>query len=283
MRLHVGCAMWTHKAWQGRFVAHPLPAHERLRSYASWCNAVEGNTTFYATPAKDTVASWAQQTDPDFRFVIKLPKVISHERRLAGAEEELRAFLDAIEPLGPRIHALWVQLPGSFGPAELGTLAGFLRRLPDFHRSAVEVRHPAFFDDPRATRSLEAVLAATTAEWIPFDTTEFFRTAPASDAERDAWMKKPRLPLRSRALTDRPIVRYLGRDDSTRTIEGWQPWIEVVAGWLREGRSPTVFLHTPDNADAPALARRFHDEVRARVPELAALPQPIPVEPLTLF
>jgi uncharacterized protein YecE (DUF72 family) len=45
MRLHVGCAMWTHKAWRFQ-----VTAHERLRSYAGWCNAVEGNTTFYATP-----------------------------------------------------------------------------------------------------------------------------------------------------------------------------------------------------------------------------------------
>jgi hypothetical protein len=57
----------------------------------------------------------------------------------------------------------------------------------------------------------------------------------------------------------------------------------VVAGWLREGRSPTVFLHTPDNNDAPALARRFHDDVRALVPGLDALPEPEPVEPATLF
>jgi hypothetical protein len=57
----------------------------------------------------------------------------------------------------------------------------------------------------------------------------------------------------------------------------------VAAGWLREARSPTVFIHTPDNADAPALARRFHAEVRARLPELEPLPDPEPVAPLTLF
>jgi uncharacterized protein YecE (DUF72 family) len=264
-------------------MAHPLPAHERLRSYASWCNAVEGNTTFYATPARDTVASWAQQTDPEFRFVIKLPRLITHERRLAGVDGELRAFLDAIEPLGLRAHALWIQLPGSFTPSDTSGLAAFLRRLPGSYRYAVEVRHQAFFDDHRSTRQLEDVLAEVDAEWIPFDTTAFFENLPTSDAERDAWTKKPRMPLRSRALTDRPIVRYLGRDDSAQTIEGWQRWIDVVAGWLSEGRSPTVFIHTPDNADAPTLARRFHDDVRARLPELEALPEPIPVQPLTLF
>jgi uncharacterized protein YecE (DUF72 family) len=194
-----------------------------------------------------------------------------------GADEEVRAFLTAIEPLGSRTHAVWIQLPGSFLPADLGALTHFLSRLPTAHRYAVEVRHQAFFDDPGP---LEDALATVDAEWIPFDTTAFFRSLPTSDAERDAWTKKPRMPFRSRALTDRPIVRYLGRDDTERTVEGWQPWVEVVAGWLREGRSPTMFLHTPDNADAPRLARRFHDEVRARVPDLEPLPEP---PTLTLF
>ncbi|WP_199733439.1 DUF72 domain-containing protein [Micromonospora sp. BL4] len=275
--------MWTHRSWQGRLLAHPLPPHERLRHYASWCDAVEGNTTFYATPSRDTVASWAAQTDPDFRFVLKLPKIVTHERRLTDADEPLRAFLDAIEPLGPRAHALWIQLPGSFSPADVPTLSRFLGRLPRSHRYAVEVRHPAFFTEPRAARLLAEALTVAAAEWVPFDTTAFFASPPTSDAERDAWLKKPRVPLRSLALTDRPIVRYLGRDDTTRTVEGWQRWVDVVAAWLREGRSPTMFVHTPDNADAPVLARRFHDEVRARVPELEALPEPIPVGPLTLF
>ncbi|HEV7936327.1 MAG TPA: DUF72 domain-containing protein [Actinomadura sp.] len=275
--------MWTHASWQGRFLPHPLPARDRLRSYASWCNAVEGNTTFYATPTRNAVESWARQTAPDFRFVVKLPKSITHERRLAGIDEELRSFLQAIEPLGPRAHAVWVQLPASFGPTDLGALAAFLRRLPRSHRYAVEVRHPAFFGDTRSEQLLERVLAGAGAEWIPFDTTTLFQRPPTSDPERDAWTKKPRLPRRSAALTDRPIVRYLGRDSTARTVEGWQPWIGTVTEWLREGRSPTVFVHTPDNADALMLARRFHDDVRARLPEIEPLPEPVPAEPLTLF
>ncbi|MCA2178267.1 DUF72 domain-containing protein [Nonomuraea glycinis] len=283
MRLHVGCAMWTHPSWQGRLLPHPLPPGERLRSYATWCNAVEGNTTFYATPAKSTVETWAEQVSPDFRFVVKLPKPITHERRLTGIDDPLRAFLEAIEPLGPRAHALWVQLPGSFAPTDLGTLAGFLRRLPSAYSYAVEVRHRAFFDDPRSAQLLERILTTAGAEWVPFDTTAFFQSPPTSDAERDAWTKKPRVPRRSSALTDRPIVRYLGRDATDRTVEGWQPWLDTVTDWLREGRSPTVFIHTPDNADALTLARRFHADVRSRLPELAPLPDPLPTEPLTLF
>ena len=274
--------MWTHKAWPGRFLPPSLPPGERLRAYAGWCNAVEGNTTFYATPARDTVAMWARQTDPGFRFVVKLPKVVTHERRFAGVEVEMRAFLDAIEPLGERA-VLWTQLPASFGPADVDALGRFLRRLPTDRRRAVEVRHPDFFTDARATSLLEGTLTDANAEWVPFDTTVFFHRPPTSEAERDAWGKKPRLPRRTRALTDRPIVRYLGRDALEETVEGWRPWTRVVADWLREGRSPTVFVHTPDNADAPALARHFHDDVRALVPGVTPLPDPDPIEPATLF
>jgi uncharacterized protein YecE (DUF72 family) len=283
MELHVGCAMWTYAPWQGRYLPRSLSPRERLSAYATWCDAVEGNTTFYATPTLETVKSWAGQTAPGFRFVLKLPRTVTHERRLAEPGEPLRAFLTAIEPLGPRVHALWVQLPPSFGPGDLDLLAGLLRGLPPRYRYCVEVRDRAFFEDPRAERQLERVLGDAGAEWVPFDTTVLFAQPPQSAAEREAWTKKPRLPRRARALTDAPIVRYIGRDDPARTVAGWQPWLDTVAGWLREGRSPTVFIHTPDNVESLDLARRFHEEVRAKVPDLKPLPEPLPAGPPTLF
>jgi uncharacterized protein YecE (DUF72 family) len=283
MKLHVGCAMWTHAAWPGRYLPPALAPRERLSAYATWCNAVEGNTTFYATPSLSTVQSWAEQVSPDFRFILKLPRAITHERRFADCAAPLREFLAAVEPLGPRAHALWIQLPPSFAPADTGALAAFLGRLPREHRYCVEVRHRAFFDEPRAGQQLERALAVADAEWATFDTTVLFGRPPSSDLEREAWTSKPRVPRRTRALTAHPVVRYIGRDDPEVTAAGWQPWIRVVAAWLREGRSPTVFVHTPDNTDALELARRFYDEVRAVVPELEPLGEPVPSGPPTLF
>jgi uncharacterized protein YecE (DUF72 family) len=283
MKLHVGCAMWTYAPWQGRYLPRSLPPRDRLRAYATWCNAVEGNTTFYATPSAGTVKSWADQTSPDFRLILKLPKPVTHEHRLAGGDDEVRAFLAAIEPLGRRAHALWIQLPPSFGPTDLGALTAFLRRLPREHRYAVEVRHRAFFEDPRSERQLETALNGVGAEWLTFDTSVLFKRPPTSDAEREAWATKPCVPRRTRALTAYPVVRYIGRDEVAPTVAGWQHWIDAVAGWLAEGRSPTVFIHTPDNSGALELARRFHDEARARVPGIEPLPEPVPSGPPTLF
>ena len=211
---------------------------------------MEGNTTFYATPTPETVHSWAEQTAPDFRFMLKLPRPITHERRLADVDDLVRGFLSAIEPLGPRAHTLWIQLPPSFGPADLGALAGFLRRLPREHRYCVEVRHREFFEDPRSEQQLERALGYVDAEWATFDTTVLFGSPPTSAAEREAWTKKPRLPLRQRALTAQPVVRYIGRDDTARTIAGWQHWLEPVAGWLREGRS------RPSSSTPPTTSTR---------------------------
>jgi len=277
--------MWAHTAWQGRFLPGRLDRREQLSAYATWCTSVEGNTTFYGSPSATTVQSWADATPRDFRFVFKLPRTITHDRRLRNAGHELGDFVDLIAPLGDRAEMLSVQLPASFGPTDLGALDRFLAAAPSSHRYGVEVRHPAFFDSsaPAPGRSLERLLTDRGAEWIGFDTSVLFAAPPTSAAERDGWDKKPRLAVRTTALSDRPIVRYVGRDDIDTTVQGWQPWIPVVAAWLEDGRVPTFFLHTPDNDEALGLARLFHDQVRALVPELDPLPVPLEATPTTLF
>lgn len=276
--------MWAHRPWQGRFLPDGLDRQGQLRAYATWCTAVEGNTTFYGVPSATTVRSWAEATPAWFRFMFKLPKHITHELRLRGdALAETRAFLELLEPLGERVDPIAIQLAGSFGPPSLGDLARFLASVPRDRRFAVEVRHPSFFDGSRAATALERLLAEHQAEWIGFDTETLFASPPTDDAERDGWQSKPRVARRTTAITDRPIVRYIGRSDVALTVAGWQRWKPVVAEWLREGRTPTFFVHTPDNDDALPLARHFHDEVRELVPELAPLPEPERPVPTTLF
>lgn len=284
MQLFVGCAMWAHQGWTA--MAAGRRRGRQLQSYGSWCNAVEGNTTFYADPTPDVVASWADQTTDDFRFVFKLPRRITHEHRLRVPSAEVRRFTGLLAPLGRRAELLALQLPASYGPDELPVLTAFLRDVPDGHRYAVELRHPAFFESPTLRASVTELLAAAGAEWTMFDTAVLFAAPPTSELEREAWGNKPQLRVRPTAIGPTPVVRYLGRDDEAATVAGWQRWIPVVARWLDEGRTPTVFVHTPDNIDAPALARRFHAEVAAVVAGLSPLPDPYAEAPTftaTLF
>ena len=137
--------MWAHKPWQGRYLPAGLHRNQTLSAYATWCTSVEGNTTFYGLPSASTVASWAAAAPADFRFVFKLPRTVTHERRLRDVTDEMRTFLSLVEPLGERARTLSVQLPASFGPTDLDTLDRFLGRMPAAHRCGVEVRHPEFF------------------------------------------------------------------------------------------------------------------------------------------
>jgi uncharacterized protein YecE (DUF72 family) len=85
---------------------------------------------------------------PEFRFAVKIPKRITHELRLAGAESVLEAFLAEATCLGERLGPLLVQLPPSFAYEERVARA-FFEALRARHAGAVvfEPRHPTWFTD----------------------------------------------------------------------------------------------------------------------------------------
>ncbi len=275
-QLFVGCAMWAQRGWVGRWFPATTRSGEELAAYATWCTAVEGNTTFYATPTATTVQRWADQAPEGFRFLCKVPRAVTHDRRLRGPEAraETEALLDRLSPLGARIGPVQIQLPASFGPDDLDALESFLDARSSAHHWAVEVRHPAFFDGGPVERTLNELLYSKGVDRVVLDSRALFDAPATSEAERETQARKPRLAVRAVALGHHPIVRFIGQSDPAANQRYWQRWVATVARWVSDGREPFVFLHTPDNADAPWLARQFHSEVAAHVPDLAPLPEP---------
>ncbi|MGI9597879.1 MAG: DUF72 domain-containing protein, partial [Acidimicrobiales bacterium] len=243
--------------------------------YCTWCTAVEGNTTFYGLPAATTVDRWAADAPEHFRFLFKLPQSITHRNRLRNVGPELREFLDRLEPLGSRASPFSIQLPASFEPDDLPVLARFLEQLPAGTHWGVEVRHRLFCEGGADERRLNDLLARYSAERIIIDTRAVFAGPCRTPEEREAFERKPRLTVRPVAIGDNPIVRFIGQTDPEANPEWWAKWIPKAIQWLDEGRSPTFFIHTPDNHVAPELARRFHADVAARRPGLAPLPEPL--------
>jgi uncharacterized protein YecE (DUF72 family) len=273
--LAVGCPMWAHRPWVGRHFPADTPAGEELAAYATWCTAVEGNTSFYALPPPTAIARWAEQAPPGFRFCFKVPRAVTHERRLRDAGAALRELLVRLEPLRDRLGPVQIQLPASFGPADLPALAAFVAALPAGYPWAVEVRNPAFFAGGPAERPLDDLLLANDVNRVILDSRALFDRSPRTPAELEAWANKPRLPVRPMATGASPIVRLIGQADLAANLERWSQWWPRVAAWSTGGRSPIVFTHTPDNLDAPPLARAAHARVAALVPDLAPLPEPV--------
>jgi uncharacterized protein YecE (DUF72 family) len=105
------------------------------------------NTTFYAIPSASTVKAWAMRVPDHFVFSAKMPRVITHEKRLQHVEVELSGFLQHVRLLGPKLGAILVQFPPSFTRRFERRLRAFLPLLPDDIRVAVEFRHPSWHDE----------------------------------------------------------------------------------------------------------------------------------------
>jgi uncharacterized protein YecE (DUF72 family) len=159
-----------------------------------------------------------------------------------------------------------LQLPPGFGPAELHLLAAFLSHLPtDFHY-AVEVRHPDFFAGGEAERALHDLLQTRGMNRVILDSRALFSAAPAEADTREAQRKKPRLPVPAVVQGNRPLLRFIGHPEVTANRPFLEPWISQVADWIEAGRRrPYVFTHTPNNREAPVLARLFHERLRERL------------------
>lgn len=144
-KIRLGSCAWSFEEWRGNFYPAELPAARWLEFYSHYFPAVEVDSTFYHVPAETAVRRWAEHTPASFRFACKLPREITHVRQLRDCEKELAAFLRALEPLGPKLQVILVQLPPFFAPKDSRTaLREFLQQLPRDFRFAFEFRHPGW-------------------------------------------------------------------------------------------------------------------------------------------
>lgn len=141
----IGCAGWAlPKEAQESFV----PEGSHLERYASRFPGVEINSSFYRPHKPATYARWAASVPSDFRFSVKVPKAITHERRLADCQDLLEAFLLEAGQLGHKLGCLLVQLPPSLA-FNSGQAEGFFAMLRARHEGhvVVEPRHASWFGE----------------------------------------------------------------------------------------------------------------------------------------
>ncbi|HEX5220885.1 MAG TPA: DUF72 domain-containing protein [Verrucomicrobiae bacterium] len=165
--LRIGTASWTDPGFVADWYPPRLPANARLRWYAGHFNYVEINATFYALPAARTVERWCTETPEDFRFDVKLPRLLSRHRmeakflppdlrsrlpvhngvvQLTPASEKMvvTRLLRELEPMleAGKFGAFLLQLSPSFGPKshQLADLDS-LRELLAPYQIAVELRN----------------------------------------------------------------------------------------------------------------------------------------------
>jgi uncharacterized protein YecE (DUF72 family) len=143
LAIHVGTAGWV----VPKLHAHAVAAEgSHLERYAGAMNCVEINSTFYRPHQAKTFERWAATTSEDFRFAVKLSKVVTHGAKLCRCGAELAAFFDNVRPLGEKLGPVLVQLPPKLVFDE-GTAREFFETLRELHQGqvVVEPRHASWF------------------------------------------------------------------------------------------------------------------------------------------
>lgn len=144
--LRVGLCSFTDPDWRGTFYREDET--ELLSAYAKRLHTVEVDSTFYGIPKPSVVDGWAARTPAEFRFSLKFPREITHDKMLEKVDYVTRAFLDVGARLGDKLGPFLLQFPYSFRATRFSHLAAFLEKLPTHFRYAVEVRDRSWLRQP---------------------------------------------------------------------------------------------------------------------------------------
>ncbi len=138
----VGTAGWSIR----REYAPAFPSTgTHLERYARRIPAVEINSSFYRPHKPETYARWAASTPEGFRFAVKLPRELTHSRRLKDPAP-FESFLEQAGALGEKLGPLLAQLPPSL-PFDPQTAANFFAALRGLYGGPLvcEPRHRSWF------------------------------------------------------------------------------------------------------------------------------------------
>lgn len=122
----------------------------RLHYYATIFNTVEINSCFYKTPQLSTYERWTREVSPDFRFTLKLSKLITHSKDILVDLSCMENFLETADGTGEKKGCLLVQFPGKLTLDGFEKVERILHQLKEFDpletwRKAVEFRNPSWY------------------------------------------------------------------------------------------------------------------------------------------
>jgi uncharacterized protein YecE (DUF72 family) len=217
MEILLGVSGWSYNEWVGSLYT----SKDRMFSqYTKIFNTAEINSTFYRYPSEGLVYGLMRNSPPEFVFSAKVPRDITHKKRLRldrGVEDALYRFLDVIQLLAEKLGALLIQLPPSFTYSKDGeAFVEFLNILPKNFHFAVEFRHPS---------------------WLKtqvFDHLEKHKVAYTI-------VDEPTIPPDAHITTDFSYIRWHGHgtpiwynyDYSREELENWIPRVKNVADKTR--------------------------------------------------
>jgi uncharacterized protein YecE (DUF72 family) len=144
--IRVGTASWTDRTLieSGWYPPEANNAEKRLRYYTRQFPLVEVDSTYYALPAEQTAAAWAQRSPKGFTFNIKAFSLFTqHPTRIAALPKDLRPAAEKaakgkpnvyLKDAGPELtEQAWERFLAALEPLRLtGRLGAILFQFPQW-------------------------------------------------------------------------------------------------------------------------------------------------------
>lgn len=214
---------------------------------------------------------------------------------------------------------IFIQMPPHFDATERPVLENFLQGLPAEYDWAIELRHASWFepetveslDQFLAERQLNRCWLDASVLFDGPPQTEHDRIARGQKPDVPRLTTSPGTRPIVRLIARDPVGVHVGElggeewsrdehpgkkiadgvrespqrfvaadvDHMRRIVDAWGIWQVRALEWLAAGQTPFIFIHTPNDAYAFALARLFHERLRSLAAERGMSLPPLPVPP----
>jgi len=209
---YVGTSGWSYPTWRDGFYPEKARPADFLRLYSERLPSVELNTSAYQLPSEERFASWAEQVPPDFRFAVRMPRLITHGSRLGL----VGTFCERVRLLGEKLGPVLVVLDR---PRDDGFLMLLQGSLDPALEVAFDFRHESWAeaDVPVRVNSLEGE--------APFRYLRL-REPPYDEAALAAWAGRLR-PLLDEGVR---VYCYFKHEDEPTTPLYAERLLELLSG-----------------------------------------------------
>jgi uncharacterized protein YecE (DUF72 family) len=238
-RLYLGTSGFAFDGWRhGIFYPEGLKKDEMLSYYSTRLSSVEINYSFRRFPSVSTLEKWRDAVAEGFVFTLKANQRITHFRRLADADDDVRDFLDRAKTLGDRLGCVLFQCPPTL-TYERRLIEAFVGYLPapgpGVPRFAMAFRHPSWAEarDLLRAQGVAWCVAETDQQdpspddlsWEPVGYLRLRKTEYADDELR-AWATR----LRPALATGATVFTYFKHEDEGASPQMAKRLEDILAG-----------------------------------------------------
>lgn len=250
--VRIGCAKWNRKDLKNFY---PRGTKDELEYYSTQFNSIELNASFYRMFPEEQFRTWRDKTSGNFQFFPKVPRYISHTKRLKETERIVDDFITNMLPLKDQLGSAFLQMPNNFQPKNIERLEPFFKHWPKEIPLAAEFRHTNWFND----------------DVIANELTDILRTYNIANIITDSAGRRDLLHMRLTNAT--AFIRFTGANhesDYTRLDD----WLDRLEEWHKLGlKNIFFFVHQNVELESPLLSAYFIEKFNKRFNQKIKIPE----------